>query len=137
VSREEELRLFLADRREHVEKLIGPALAAGKTVVTDRYYFSTAAYQGAAGLDPVEILAANEAFAPEPDAAIFLTLPVEDAIMRIRTYRRERLNDFEQEEYLRRVAAVFDGIERPCVRRVDAGAAAGTVHKRIMRLLFP
>ena len=59
-----ELDLFLADRREHVHKVIQPALAAGKIVITDRYYFSSMAYQGALGLDPRDILATPRGFCP-------------------------------------------------------------------------
>ena len=59
VTPEEELNLFLHDRREHVVQVIAPALASGKVVLTDRYYYSTAAYQGAAGHDPQKIIAAN------------------------------------------------------------------------------
>lgn len=40
-----ELLLFQAARVEHIDKVIAPALAQGKTVITDRYYFSTIAYQ--------------------------------------------------------------------------------------------
>src|SRR5262245_41663250 len=47
LSPKEELRAFVEDRREHVEQEIRPALADGRVVVIDRYYFSTAAYQGA------------------------------------------------------------------------------------------
>src|SRR5690348_11605062 len=46
LSAEEELETFIKDRKEHVEILIRPSLDAGKVVITDRYYFSTAAYQG-------------------------------------------------------------------------------------------
>src|SRR4051812_1992705 len=52
LSLEEELDLFLKDRAEHVETVIRPALQRGDVVVLDRYYFSTAAYQGARGADP-------------------------------------------------------------------------------------
>ena len=64
-SPEEELELFLADRRDHVVSLLLPNLQEGKIILCDRYYFSTAAYQGALGLDPETILALND-FAPEP-----------------------------------------------------------------------
>ena len=67
LSPAEELDLFMADRREHVAQIIKPALERGKVVLTDRYYYSSVAYQGALGLDPNDILAANEAFAPVPD----------------------------------------------------------------------
>ena len=56
-SIEEELELFLKDRREHVNELILPRLRQGCVVIVDRYYFSTAAYEGARGLDPPAPLA--------------------------------------------------------------------------------
>lgn len=43
--------LFAAARRDHVERLIRPRLAAGDWVITDRYVLSTLAYQGAEGVD--------------------------------------------------------------------------------------
>lgn len=66
LSSELELAWFLADRRDHVETIIRPALEQGKVVISDRYYYSSAAYQGARGLDPEAILRLNEAFAPGP-----------------------------------------------------------------------
>lgn len=46
-SAETELLLFNASRRDHLEKTIRPALAAGRTVITDRFADSTRVYQGA------------------------------------------------------------------------------------------
>ena len=71
-----ELELFIADRREHVQEVIQPALAAGTIVITDRYYFSSMAYQGALGLDPWDIQRRHEDFAPQPDLVIILELPL-------------------------------------------------------------
>ena len=85
VSRERELELFVLDRRQHVTECILPALEQGRIVLTDRYYFSTAAYQGAGGSDPAAIFAAN-AFAPEPDLVLLLTLPVAAGVARIRDH---------------------------------------------------
>ena len=66
VSASEELELFIKDRREHIESVIKPALEAGNVVLCDRYFLSTAAYQGGAGCDP-ETIFARHRFAPEPD----------------------------------------------------------------------
>jgi dTMP kinase len=132
VSPDEELALFLADRREHVRDVIAPALAAGKIVLTDRYYFSTAAYQGAAGHDPEAILRENESFAPEPDLVLLLELPPAQGIDRIESLRGDRLNDFEQEHNLRRVAAVFATLERPFIVRIDGAQGVAAVHGRIL-----
>ncbi len=67
VTGREEVELFLKDRQEDVQHNIKPALEAGKTVLIDRYYFSTMAYQGARGIDVEEIRKLNEEFAPVPD----------------------------------------------------------------------
>nr|MBF0221338.1 dTMP kinase [Desulfobulbaceae bacterium] len=132
VTKEEELALFIRDRKEHVERLINPALRQGKVVLTDRYYLSTAAYQGAAGIDSESILKINEEFAPRPDLAIIIELPVEESVLRIEKYRKESLNDFEQEESLRRVSQAFSGMKRDFIRRVDGLKNIDAVHQEIM-----
>ncbi len=135
VSPEEELRLFLEDRREHVDQVINPALARGKIVITDRYYFSTAAYQGAAGHDVETILAANEKFAPEPDLVLLLLLSPSESISRIENNRKETLNDFEQEAELRKVAEIFLGIRRDFIVRIKASGTPETVHAEIINIV--
>ena len=132
LSAEEELRLFMDDRREHVRDFISPALAAGKIVLTDRYYFSTAAYQGAAGHDPVTIIAENEAFAPIPDLVLLLDLSPAEGARRIRSGRGEVLNDFEQEDELARVATVFAGLDMDYIKRVDASGSPEEVQAEIV-----
>jgi dTMP kinase len=129
----EELELFMADRRQHVLEVIAPALVAGKIVLTDRYYFSTAAYQGAAGHDPEVILKQNETFAPVPDLVFLLILPPAVGIDRIRSLRREQLNDFEQEHELCRVARIFDEIERPFIIRLDGLEGIEEIHHRMLK----
>lgn len=133
VTPEEELALFLDDRREHVEKLIAPALALGQVVLTDRYYYSTAAYQGAAGHDPQKIIAANELFAPVPDMVIMLEAPVSLGVHRVQKLRGESLNDFEQEETLARVAKIFAGLKGANIRRIDGTGDAEAVHALVMK----
>jgi dTMP kinase len=83
LSPSEELQCFVNDRREHVEQLIRPALARGATVIIDRYYYSTVAYQGARGLDPKAVLELNEAFAPRPDVVFLVDLDPKVALARI------------------------------------------------------
>jgi len=132
VSRQEELELFLADRREHVTRLIAPALAQGKVVVTDRYYFSTAAYQGVVGFDPEDIIRQNELFAPVPDLVILLELSPAQAVMRIQRYRQDTLNHFEQEESLRQVAQVFKALDRDYIKHVDGSQEIRLIHSQIV-----
>jgi dTMP kinase len=128
-----ELDLFMRDRREHVANVLQPALDAGTFVVVDRYYLSTAAYQGARGLDPEAILAANEAFAPIPDIAILFQIAVDDGRQRIR-HRGDGDGDlFEREEDLRRVATVFAALDRPYIARIDGNRPLAEVAEEIRR----
>jgi dTMP kinase len=78
-----EALLFAVDRFSHVEKEIKPALRKGKIVVSDRYTYSSTAYQGAAGLDTEWIEEINS-FALTPDLAIFIDVPPEVVVRRIR-----------------------------------------------------
>ena len=101
-SAEEETILFLADRREHVSRVSAPTLARGGVVVLDRYYWSTAAYQGAHGLEPAELLARNEEFAPPPDLVLLLDAPPEVGLARIQG-RGDQPDAFEEAAALARV----------------------------------
>ena len=131
VSLQEELELFLADRREHVRELLGPALQSGKIVLCDRYVLSTVAYQGAAGLDRDEIMAQNS-FAPIPDLTLLFQASPETGIARITGKRGESLNDFEQAATLTRVAEIFASLDQPYIRRIDATGTITTIHESVI-----
>jgi len=132
LSPEEELDLFVTDRREHVEQIIGPALQAGKTVITDRYYYSSVAYQGALGLDPEKILALNESFAPRPHLVFVLRVPVPQAMKRLSQKGREDLQVSESPGYLKQVAAIYASLKGPRFIFVDATASPEEVHAVIL-----
>jgi dTMP kinase len=123
---EEELDLFLKDRAEHVDTLIRPALQRGDVVVLDRYYFSTAAYQGARGVDPEWILARNEQFAPEPDLVLLLDFDPAAGLDRIRA-RGDAPNSFEELEQLREVRRIFLSLRRPCIHLINAARTTDAV----------
>lgn len=131
VSREEELDLFVQDRRQHVDECIVPALKRGQIVLTDRYYFSTAAYQGADGEDPETIFARND-FAPEPDLVLLFTMTATESIARIREHRKEALNDFEQREQLEKVAGLFASFAHSCIVRINASRHVAEVHASVL-----
>ena len=133
---EEELELFVQDRRQHVDEVIAPALADGKIVLTDRYYFSTVAYQGAAGMDPEAIFAAND-FAPRPDLVLLLVMDPEESVRRIEQLRGEQLNDFEQVEQLRKVADLFESFSDGSISRVNGAADVSRVQTEIRNLVQP
>ncbi|NJE54937.1 dTMP kinase [Thermococcus sp. 21S9] len=84
ISHEAEALLFAADRAEHVDKLIKPALESGKVVISDRYFYSSLAYQWARGLDLEWLIDLNR-FAIRPDLVLLLDLPVKESMKRIKT----------------------------------------------------
>jgi dTMP kinase len=133
LSLQDELQYFLNDRRQHVEEVIAPALAAGKVVILDRYYFSTMAYQGARGFDPAEIRRMNERFAPVPDLLLILDLDVDTAHGRIGR-RGDSTNEFEKHESLTRCRGIFLSLkDEPFVRVIDSNAPLDEVAERIRR----
>lgn len=119
LSVQEEMKCLLLDRREHVNQLILPALAAGQWVLLDRYYPSMMAYQGATGEDVAEIRRLNEAFAPAPDLAFWLDIPVQEALRRVQD-RGKGKDAFEQAEFLQAVARIYGAMDMPWWRRIPA-----------------
>jgi len=127
VAPEEELRWFVEDRREHVARCIAPALAAGRHVLTDRYFLSTVAYQGANGLDAAGILARSEAEFPIPDLVLLLELNVDVALARVHARGNKLEGAFEARDRLERVARIFHSFERDYITRIDASAGPDAV----------
>jgi dTMP kinase len=128
---EEELRWFVEDRRAHVRAILEPALAAGRIVVTDRYFLSSVAYQGARGLDWRRILAESEAEFPPPDLALLLELDVAVGLERA-SGRGDAAELFERVDFLERVAAIFAALDRPYIERLPADGSIAAVHARVV-----
>jgi len=100
--------LFLADRREHVLKFIKPNLKLGNWVISDRYYLSTLAYQGYGRGLPIEKLKRLNKMVIEniePDLWVYVDVPVEVALERLKKRSRDH---FEEEEFLKRVKEGFE-----------------------------
>jgi dTMP kinase len=72
-----EALVMAADRAQHVAEVIAPALAAGRHVVTDRYLYSSLAYQGYGRGLPLAGVRSLSGFAgaPEADVVVLLTVP--------------------------------------------------------------
>jgi dTMP kinase len=110
-----EALLFAADRVEHLTKEVLPALDEGKTVVSDRYVFSSLAYQGAAGLDLDWIEKVN-AQAVCPDLAIFVDVDPETVVRRL----KKKKSVMENLQTQLRVRAVYlKYVERGKLVRID------------------
>lgn len=131
----EEYRLFINDRKIHVENLVLPMLEAKKIVILDRYYFSTIAYQGALGLDPERIKEENESFCPIPEIVFLLEVPPRVGIRRIEKDREDGPNLFEQEESLTAVARVFDLLKENYMVRISGVDDPTIIHIRVMNVI--
>lgn len=127
----EELRWFREQRREHVREVVRPALEAGHVVLSDRYFLSTAAYQGARGLDSEAILRRDEAEFPIPDRVFLLELELDTCLARLAARPGPGEPTFEQRDFQERVAARFAALQRPYLVRIDARGPPPTVASRI------
>ena len=107
--------LFLADRTAHTAS-IRRWLSEGKTVVCDRYFHSTVAYQAAAlegkvKFDPFEwLLEENLRISLDPDVVFFLRVNPEIALRRVNA--RGSLSKFERLDFLRKVALNYDRLSK-------------------------
>lgn len=128
-----ELLLYEAARAQLVHQVIRPALAAGKTVVCDRFYDSTTAYQAFAdGLDRNMVSQANELAVDgcRPDLTLVFDLPVEDALRRRSGREAEDRLELKGMEFQERVAAGFRAVaadELDRVKLIDAGGSIAEV----------
>jgi dTMP kinase len=132
-----ELFLYLADRAQHVQQLIAPALAAGAVVLTDRFSASTFAYQGyGRGLDLQQIVGAD-AWARgglEPRLTLLLDCPVRLGLQRARG-DNDRFHA-EEEAFHERVRAGFHALAAAAPAAwstIDATQSADAVHAAVVR----
>lgn len=128
---EEEVRLFTEDRRDHVDRVIIPALKFGRIVVCDRYIFSSAAYQGARGIEPAAIISANLSFAPPPDVTFLLDLPVSLAIERISQSRANGFSPFEAARNLQEVQRIYRSLQDASTVLIEADQAISEIQGKI------
>lgn len=131
ISPEEELGWFVEDRRAHVAEVIRPALTAGKTVLSDRYYLSTVAYQGARGGDPLGILEESEAEFPLPDLVVLLEIEPSAGLARVHARGGAVEARFEHSEFLEAVAEIFRCLDRPYIARIDASGTPDDVQRAV------
>ena len=138
-SAQAEMLLHFAARAEHVARTIRPALAAGLTVVCDRFYDSTMAYQGyGQGADQGQITALIRLLRIEPDLTVVLDVSEATAASRMAARglapdRYDRLGP----GFHARVAAGFRAIaaREPRCRLLDADASADDVFTQVQASL--
>jgi dTMP kinase len=134
-----EALLMAADRAEHIASVVGPALALGRTVVSDRSAWSSLAYQGyGRGLDLEELRRLSDwaTGGRWPDLAVLVDVPAEDAAARLAASGRpaDRL-EAEGDGFHRRVRDGFRALAAASPERwavVDGLGSEELVADRIL-----
>ena len=140
-----ELLLFAADRAQHVNFLVKPALEEGKIVVSDRYSDATFAYQGAgrgfpeATVNQIIELATSGL---KPDLTLFFDLPIERALSRTNnrndTGERKNRMDKETAGFYERVREAYLKIsedEPERFRVIDASGSTDEVKSLVLKIV--
>ena len=107
---ETEALLMFAARREHLDKVILPALAQGQWVISDRFTDASFAYQGGGrGLDTgkLEILEHWVQGALQPDLTLYFDVPVEVGQQRVSQIKAADRFEKEQSDFFQRVRAAY------------------------------
>ncbi len=140
-----ELLLFAADRAQHVEFLVKPAIEQGKIVISDRYADATFAYQGAGRGFSEEMVNQVIELATgglKPDLTLFFDLPIETAFARkhSRSAAGEQKNrmDSETTEFYDRVRRAYLKIvesEPARFRIVEASGSIEEVKARVLKIV--
>ena len=140
-----ELLLFAADRAQHVEFLIKPALAEGRVVISDRYADATFAYQGAGRGFPEETVKEIIELATgglKPDLTVFFDISIENAIKRMderhETGEGRNRMDAETGEFYDNVRKAYYRIakaEPDRFKTIDANGSIEDTHAIVVDLI--
>lgn len=119
--------LMAADRYNHVVSVIEPALREGRVVVSDRYYYSSIAYQGAKGVNINWIKTLNT-FAPEPSLTIYLDVEPETGLARKKASTTKVKYLEEDTSFLQEVRRIYKEMSAGGLMiEVDASRSLGEV----------
>jgi len=140
-----ELLLFAADRAQHVEFVVKPALAEGRVVISDRFADATYAYQGAGRGFPEDTVNKVIALATgglKPDLTIFFDLSIENTIKRMSSRldsgRQQDRMDVENAEFYERVREAYEKLiemEPERFRVVDANGSVEEIHTEVLKIV--
>lgn len=142
---EAEALLFAAARADHVARLIRPALAEGKWVISDRFLDSSRAYQGAAGALGDETVRALHAIGSRgllPDITIVIAAAEDHVAERLRARDGNQADAIGGRDaaYHARVNAAFRdfaGQEPARFALIDGIGSVAEVHQRVMAAVAP
>jgi len=126
-----EALLFAADRVDHVQNEVLPALSKGKIVVSDRYVYSSYAYQGAAGLELEWIQRLND-HATRPDLAVFVDVEPETVMKRLKR-KKSVMEKLETQKKVRDVYLKF--VEDSQLVRLDGNRPKRVVARDLLKMV--
>lgn len=138
---ETELLLYCASRAQHTGEWILPALRRGETVLCDRYYDSTIAYQGAArslDMDFIARVTAFATFSTVPDITFLIDLPVEQGLARISGRDLDRLEK-EHVSFHKKVREQYLSLAREYTARfivIDGSKEPHAIHAEILEIVL-
>ena len=138
---ETELLLYLSSRCQHTGEWIIPALKQNEIVISDRYYDSSLAYQGAArNIDLKKILEINTfaTFSLKPDITFLIDLPVEKGLDRLVKNKIDRMEK-ESIEFHKRVRNHFLDIAKNDTKRlkiIDGKKNIEEIHNKIKQIII-
>lgn len=137
-----EALLFAAARADHVARLIGPAIAQGQWVITDRFVDSSRAYQSASGLPDDDLMELHRIGSSGllPDRVLLLEMPVAEADRRAKARdggAGDRIGSREEDFHtdVARAFARFARQEPQRFRTVDAGGTPQDVTRALVSML--
>ena len=135
---ETEMLLYMASRSQHTGEWIIPAIESGKDVISDRYYDSSIAYQGAARKierNIIDIIIKYATFGLRPDLTFLIDLPAEKGLSRLKIGHVDRLEQ-ESLEFHNKVREGFLKIADSEKKRyivIDGNKTVEEIHKIIIK----
>jgi dTMP kinase len=126
-----EFTWFTNDRSEHVANVIRPAMEDDRTVITDRYYFSTAAYQCTSSFSPKEIIDYQQSWFPRPNLTVIVD--ISPMVARERLDNRGRTFELTETPKAQMIAySVFESLRASDILHVDGAKAVNEIVTDIM-----
>lgn len=131
-----ELLLFSSARSNLINERVIPLLEDGKTVILDRYYDSTTAYQGfgrsSAPMEQIRQLNSLASHQLEPDLTFYLRIGLLEAEKRIGSEQRDRM-ERSGKKFFKRVIDGFDRLaeEEGRIITIDATLPADQIHQQV------
>lgn len=124
--------LSALDRQHHLRTVVEPALAAGKWVLCDRYYYSAEAFFFARGVAREVVRELNPGV-PKPDLTVYLDIP--SHVSHERILRRDgKWSSVEEQDadFLERVRAGFEGAADSSFLKLDGLDSVDILHRQVV-----